>query len=80
MGNLALDNNILRMISSLAKNLKVSEQDVVKRAVGHYAEKIKTKKEHSLLAFAGALTEEDAGEMLKAIYNNRKNKEVEPLL
>jgi 6-pyruvoyl-tetrahydropterin synthase len=78
MGNLVLDNKILNTISSLAKQLKTTKEDIVKKAVNNYAKKINQK--NRLMEFAGILEEEEADEILSTIYNNRRNKNIETRL
>jgi hypothetical protein len=75
MRNLALDDKLLSTISFLAKRMKTTREDVVKMAVNSYAKKI-SKKNH-LMQFAGILEDDEADEMLKTIYDNRHNKEME---
>lgn len=75
MGNLVLDNKLLSTISSLAKRMKTTREDVVKMAVNSYAKKISEK--NRLMQFAGILEDDEADEMLKTIYDNRHNKEME---
>jgi uncharacterized protein YfcZ (UPF0381/DUF406 family) len=78
MGNLVLDNKILNTISSLARQLKTTKEDIVKKAVQNYEKKINQK--NRLMEFAGILEEEDANEILSTIYSNRQNKEIESRL
>ncbi len=75
MGNLVFDNKLLSTISSLAERMKTTKEDVVKIAVNSYAKKINEK--NRLMQFAGILEENEADEMLKTIYENRHNKEME---
>jgi hypothetical protein len=78
MAQLALDNKVLATIAMLAKQLKTSSEDVVKKAVDNYAETVKQSED--MMSFAGILDEEEADEMLKTIYENRRNKDFEPSL
>ena len=78
MGNLVLDNKILDTISSLARQLKTTREDIVKKAVNNYAKKINQK--NRLMEFAGMLEEKEADEILSTIYNNRHNKDIETRL
>ena len=78
MGNVALDNKILSTISLLAEQLKTSREEIIKKAVASYAKKINQK--DSLMKFAGILDEKEADGILNTIYDNRKNKIVEPRL
>ena len=78
MGNLVLDNKILNTISSLARQLKTTKEDIVEKAVQNYAKKLNQKKR--IMEFAGILEEDDANEILSTIYSNRQNKEIEPRL
>ena len=75
MGNLVLDNKILNTISSSARQLKTTREDIVKKAVNNYAKKINQK--NRLMEFAGILEEKEADEILSTIYNNRHNKNIE---
>jgi hypothetical protein len=75
MGNLALDNNVLTTISALAKRLKTTKEEIVKKAVSNYEKKINQK--NRLMKFAGILEEDEADELLKSVYENRQNKEME---
>lgn len=75
MRNLALDDKLLSTISSLAKRMKTTREEVVKMAVNSYAKKINEK--NRLMQFAGILEDDEADEMLKTIYDNRHNKEME---
>lgn len=75
MGNLVLDNKLLNIISSLAAQLKTTKEDIIKRAVTSYAEKMKQK--NRLMSFAGILDEEEADELLNSIYSSRQDKKVE---
>jgi len=75
MGNLVLDNKLLNVISSLATQLKTTKEDIIKRAVTSYAEKMKQK--NRLMSFAGILEEKEADELLNSIYSSRQDKKVE---
>jgi hypothetical protein len=75
MGNLALDNKLLNVISSMAAQLKTTKEDIIKRAVTSYAEKMKQK--NRLMSFAGILDEKEADELLNSIYSNRQDRKVE---
>ena len=76
MANLALDNKVVQTISLLAKQLKTTNEDVIRKAVDSYAEKVN--KENRLMKFAGILGEEDANEMLGSIYGSRQSKKEAP--
>ena len=75
MGNIALDNRLLATIASLAKQLKTTKEEIIKNAIASYAEK--AQKKNQLMSFAGILDEDEADDMLDAIYQNRKNKDTE---
>ena len=75
MGNLVLDNKLLNIISSMAAQLKTTKEDIIKRAVTSYAEKMKQK--NRLMSFAGILEEKEADELLNSIYSSRQDKKVE---
>jgi DNA-binding protein Fis len=78
MGNLVLDNKVLTTISTLAERLKTTKEDIVKKAVENYEKKLN--KKNPLMSFAGILVEEEADNILSAIYNNRQNKDQENFL
>ncbi len=75
MGNLVLDNNLLTTISSLAERLKLSKEEIVKKAVNSYEKKVN--QENSLMSYAGILDEKEADDILNCIYSSRQNKELE---
>ena len=55
--------------------MKTTKEDIIKRAVTSYAEKMKQK--NRLMSFAGILDEEEADELLNSIYSSRQDKKVE---
>lgn len=59
------------IITDLANQLHISENDVVRQAVYYFAEKIKKKKR--LMTFAGTLDNDEADNMLDFIYKSRLN-------
>lgn len=56
MGNITLDNNILEAISLLAENMKTTKENIVRKAVHDYAEKVNQR--NSLREIAGIPEEE----------------------
>ena len=65
-------------VADLAKQLNITEADVLRRAVHNYSEKIKNKKR--LMSFAGILSETEADDLLLTIRNSRINKNPETAL
>ncbi len=63
------------IITDLANQLHISENDVVRQAVYYFAEKIKKKKR--LMTFAGTLDNDEAVNMLDFIYKSRLNKDLD---
>ena len=60
------------MIIDLARQLHLSEMDILRRAIEDYARKIGRKQR--LMAFAGILTDTEADDLLRAIQSSRVNK------
>lgn len=69
MGNLVIDNKLLNTISVLAKQLKTTKEEILKKAINSYAQRMK--KKNRLMEFAGILNEEEADDLLHSIYSNR---------
>ncbi len=72
MQTIRIQKDLKNTISELANKLKISEYDVIRRAVLEYSEKAKRKE--SLMSFAGSIDEEAADSMLKAIRESRVDK------
>jgi hypothetical protein len=73
MENTLLDSETLSTITLLAKQLHLSETEILKRAVYDYLQK--NQKRHRLLSFARMLTETEANDLLNVIQQNRYNKD-----
>jgi hypothetical protein len=73
MENTLLDSQTLSNITLLAKQLHLSETEILKRAVYDYLQK--NQKRHRLLSFARMLTETEANDLLNVIQQNRYNKD-----
>ena len=72
METMTLTLDIQDMIIDLARQLHLSEMDILRRAIEDYARKIGRKQR--LMAFAGILTETEADDLLRAIQSSRVNK------
>lgn len=72
METITLTLDIQDMIIDLARQLHLSEMDILRRAIEDYARKIGRKQR--LMAFAGILTETEADDLLRAIQSSRVNK------
>ena len=72
METITLTLDIQDMIIDLARQLHLSEMDILRRAIEDYARKIG--KKQRLMAFAGILTETEADDLLHAIQSSRVNK------
>lgn len=69
---ITLTLDIQDMIIDLARQLHLSEMDILRRAIEDYARKIGRKQR--LMAFAGILTDTEADDLLRAIQSSRVNK------
>ena len=72
METITLTLDIQDMIIDLARQLHLSEMDILRRAIEDYARKIG--KKQRLMAFAGILTDTEADDLLRAIQSSRVNK------
>ena len=72
METITLTLDIQDMIIDLARQLHLSEMDILRRAIEDYARKIERKQR--LMAFAGILTDTEADDLLRAIQSSRVNK------
>lgn len=72
METMTLTLDIQDMIIDLARQLHLSEMDILRRAIEDYARKIGRKQR--LMAFAGILTDTEADDLLRAIQSSRVNK------
>ena len=72
METITLTLDIQDMIIDLARQLHLSEMDILRRAIEDYARKIG--KKQRLMAFAGILTETEADDLLHTIQSSRVNK------
>ncbi len=72
METITLTLDIQDMIIDLARQLHLSEMDILRRAIEDYARKIGRKQR--LMAFAGILTDTEADDLLRAIQSSRVNK------
>ena len=72
METITLTLDIQNMIIDLARQLHLSEMDILRRAIEDYARKIGRKQR--LMAFAGILTDTEADDLLRAIQSSRVNK------
>ena len=72
METMTLTLDIQDMIIDLARQLHLSEMDILRRAIEDYARKIRRKQR--LMAFAGILTDTEADDLLRAIQSSRVNK------
>ena len=72
METMTLTLDIQDVLIDLARQLHLSEMDILRRAIEDYARKIGRKQR--LMAFAGILTETEADDLLRAIQSSRVNK------
>ena len=72
METITLTLDIQDVLIDLARQLHLSEMDILRRAIEDYARKIGRKQR--LMAFAGILTETEADDLLRAIQSSRVNK------
>ena len=72
METMTLTLDIQDMLIDLARQLHLSEMDILRRAIEDYARKIGRKQR--LMAFAGILTDTEADDLLRAIQSSRVNK------
>ena len=72
METITLTLDIQDMIIDLARQLHLSEMDILRRAIEDYARKIGRKQR--LMAFAGILTDTEADDLVRAILSSRVNK------
>ena len=72
METMTLTLDIQDMIIDLARQLHLSEMDILRRVIEDYARKIGRKQR--LMAFAGILTDTEADDLLRAIQSSRVNK------
>ena len=72
METITLTLDIQDMLIDLARQLHLSEMDILRRAIEDYARKIGRKQR--LMAFAGILTDTEADDLLRAIQSSRVNK------
>lgn len=72
METMTLTLDIQDVLIDLARQLHLSEMDILRRAIEDYARKIGRKQR--LMAFAGILTETEADDLLHAIQSSRVNK------
>jgi predicted transcriptional regulator len=75
MQAMMIDNDLSTMVNTIAHQLRMSQQAVLKQAVEDYVKKIQ--KHQALLAFAGLLQESETDELLQTIQQSRVNKEIE---
>ena len=69
------EKNTLLILASLEEALRTSKTDIIEKAVVFYAAK-KLKQNNALMRHAGALSNEDADDMLFTIKKDRKNKKI----
>ncbi|MBD3342298.1 MAG: hypothetical protein GF353_24575 [Candidatus Lokiarchaeota archaeon] len=72
MQYLIIKSEIRALINALAKELLISEDEVIKIAVTEYAQKYRSTKD--ILSYAGILNNDEADEMLYNINNSRIDK------
>ena len=60
-------------IIELARQLRLSEMEILRQAIEDYARKIR--KKQRLMSFAGILTEAEADDLLNTIQSSRVNKD-----
>lgn len=65
MQSMMIDNELSATVNEIARELNISQQDILKQAIEDYVKKIK--KHQALLAFAGILQENEADDLLAAI-------------
>jgi len=69
-----LDEQILIMLNNLSNELKITKDEIIKKAIVLFSKK--TKKQNKLSKFAGILDENSSNEILENI-KIKKNKNVE---
>ncbi|NOS89507.1 MAG: ribbon-helix-helix protein, CopG family [Methylococcaceae bacterium] len=75
MQAMMIDNELSAAVNEIARELNISQQDILKQAIEDYVKKIK--KHQALLAFAGILQENEADDLLATIQQSRVNKTTE---
>ena len=73
METITLTPDLQSILIDLARQLRLSELDILRRALEEYARKIR--KKQRLMAFAGSLTEAEADDLLRTIQSSRVNKD-----
>jgi len=71
--NFRLETETLDLISQLANQQQTTRTDIVESAIRAYA-RAKLEKKQRLMAFAGALAEQEADDMLDLIQQTRNDK------
>lgn len=69
--NFRLSKQAITVLSLLAESLELSKTEILERALQSYFELHNAEQHSPLMAFAGILSNEDADDMLKSIYNSR---------
>ena len=72
MPTMTLPLDMQRTLSDLSRRMHIPEVEVLQQAVNEFAEKIRNKQR--LMSFAGALTEDEADDLLQTIQSSRTNK------
>lgn len=62
-------------IVDLSRQMRIPELEVLRQAVNEYAENIR--KKQRLMSFCGLLTDEEADDLLRTVYDNRVNKSMD---
>ncbi len=75
--NFRLSKHSITVLSLLSESLELSKTEIVERALQHYLDTQSAEEHSPLMAFAGILSDDDADDMLDAIYSNRINTDKE---
>lgn len=73
METITITPDIQGMIFDLARQLHISEIELLRRAITDYARKIRKKQQ--MMSFAGILSETEADDLFHAIQTSRVNKD-----
>lgn len=73
--NFRLSKHSITVLSVLAQRLELTKTEIVEKALQAYFEKEYVEQHSPLMAFAGILSNDDADDMLQAIYSSRTDTE-----